>query len=72
MAPDLDEHAEVYQALVVGLRDYVTKNGVGSVVPGLSGGIDSALVAAIACDALWQRERIWHRDALEVLVITFR
>lgn len=52
VAPDLDEHAEVYQALVVGLRDYVTKNGVGSVVLGLSGGIDSALVAAIACDAL--------------------
>ena len=52
VAPELDELAEVYEALVVGLRDYVRKNGVRSVVLGLSGGIDSALVAAIACDAL--------------------
>ena len=37
----------MYEALVVGLRDYVRKNGVGSVVLGLSGGIDSALVAAL-------------------------
>jgi len=43
---------EVYQALVVGLRDYVLKNNMESVVLGLSGGIDSALVAAIAVDAL--------------------
>lgn len=44
--------AEVYAALVLGLRDYVRKNGFSSVVLGLSGGIDSAVVAAIACDAL--------------------
>ena len=44
--------AEVYQALVLGLRDYVDKNRFPSVILGLSGGIDSALVAAIACDAL--------------------
>jgi NAD+ synthase (glutamine-hydrolysing) len=44
--------AEVYQALVLGLRDYVRKNGFEDVVVGLSGGIDSALVAAIAADAL--------------------
>jgi NAD+ synthase (glutamine-hydrolysing) len=43
---------EVYAALVLGLRDYVRKNGFASVVLGLSGGIDSAVVAAIACDAL--------------------
>ncbi len=43
---------EVYQALVVGTRDYVRKNGFKSVVIGLSGGIDSALVACIATDAL--------------------
>ena len=43
---------EIYSALVVGLRDYVHKNGFRSVLLGLSGGIDSALVAAIACDAL--------------------
>jgi NAD+ synthase (glutamine-hydrolysing) len=44
--------AEVYAALVIALRDYVTKNGFKSVVLGLSGGIDSALVAAIAADAI--------------------
>ncbi|MFG2889409.1 NAD+ synthase [Streptomyces sp. NPDC048248] len=43
---------EIYTALVVGLRAYVAKNGFQSVVLGLSGGIDSALVATIACDAL--------------------
>jgi NAD+ synthase (glutamine-hydrolysing) len=43
---------EVYQALALGLRDYVEKNGFGSVVLGLSGGIDSALVACLAVDAL--------------------
>ncbi len=48
----LGEDAEVYRALVVGLRDYVRKNGFKEVVIGLSGGIDSALTAAIAVDAL--------------------
>ncbi|MCD7437455.1 NAD+ synthase [Streptomyces lincolnensis] len=48
----LDDDEEVYSALVVGLRAYVTKNGFTSVLIGLSGGIDSALVAAIACDAV--------------------
>lgn len=43
---------ETYQALLVGTRDYVTKNGFADVVLGLSGGIDSALVATIASDAL--------------------
>jgi NAD+ synthase (glutamine-hydrolysing) len=43
---------EVYQALVAGTRDYVRKNGFGSVVIGLSGGVDSALVACIAVDSL--------------------
>ena len=43
---------EVYQALVLGTRDYVRKNGFKHVVIGLSGGIDSSLVAAIAVDAL--------------------
>jgi NAD+ synthase (glutamine-hydrolysing) len=47
-----DDLEEVYQALVVGLRDYVLKNNLESVVLGLSGGIDSALVASIAVDAL--------------------
>jgi NAD+ synthase (glutamine-hydrolysing) len=44
--------AEVYAALVTGVRDYVRKNGFSSVILGLSGGIDSALVATIATDAL--------------------
>lgn len=48
----LDDDAEIYQALVVGTRDYVRKNGFGRVVLGLSGGIDSALTACIAADAL--------------------
>ncbi|WP_030189130.1 NAD+ synthase [Streptomyces violaceorubidus] len=51
-AEPLDDDEEVYSALVAGLRAYVTKNGFGSVLIGLSGGIDSALVASIACDAL--------------------
>jgi NAD+ synthase (glutamine-hydrolysing) len=51
-ADRLDDDEEVYSALVVGLRAYVAKNGFKSVLIGLSGGIDSALVAAIACDAL--------------------
>lgn len=52
IAPELDPLESVYSALVLGLRDYVIKNGFSSVLIGLSGGIDSALVAAIACDAL--------------------
>jgi NAD+ synthase (glutamine-hydrolysing) len=47
-----DSVAEVYEALKLGVRDYVRKNGFSKVVIGLSGGIDSALVAAIAADAL--------------------
>ena len=43
---------EVYEALVLGTRDYVTKNGFSEVLVGLSGGIDSSLVAVIAADAL--------------------
>jgi len=47
--------AEIYIALTLGLRDYVQKNGFGHVVLGLSGGIDSALVACLAADALGPR-----------------
>jgi NAD+ synthase (glutamine-hydrolysing) len=52
MPRELDRVEEVYRALVVGTRDYVRKNGFKSVVIGLSGGIDSALTACIAVDAL--------------------
>jgi NAD+ synthase (glutamine-hydrolysing) len=50
--PRLDDRAEVYAALVTGVRDYVRKNGFRSVILGLSGGIDSALTATIAVDAI--------------------
>jgi NAD+ synthase (glutamine-hydrolysing) len=50
--PVQDPIGEVYQALVLGTRDYVRKNGFQKVTLGLSGGIDSALTAAIAADAL--------------------
>ncbi|MFG1806409.1 NAD+ synthase [Streptomyces sp. NPDC049040] len=52
VAERLADDAEVYGALVTGLRAYVEKNGFSSVLIGVSGGIDSALVAAIACDAV--------------------
>ena len=49
---------DVYQAMIVGLRDYVTRNGFPGVILGLSGGIDSALSAAVAVDALGP-DRVW-------------
>jgi NAD+ synthase (glutamine-hydrolysing) len=52
LAEPMDPDAEVYTAVVTGLKGYATKNGFSSVVLGVSGGIDSALVAAIAADAL--------------------
>jgi NAD+ synthase (glutamine-hydrolysing) len=52
ISPRLDDLAEVWQALVVGVRDYVHKNNFKTVIIALSGGIDSALVAAIAVDAI--------------------
>ncbi|WP_219461587.1 NAD+ synthase [Nonomuraea rhizosphaerae] len=52
VAERLDLHGEVYSALVLAVRDYVTKNGFRSVILGLSGGIDSALTATIASDAI--------------------
>ncbi len=52
ITPLPDTEASVYGALVTGTRDYVDKHGFPGVILGLSGGIDSALVLAIACDAL--------------------
>ena len=52
LAPRLDPVGEVYRAVELGLRDYVRKNGFRSVLLGVSGGIDSTLVATIAADAL--------------------
>ncbi len=54
----LDDDAEVYAALTLGLRDYVRKNGFGGVVVALSGGIDSALTATLAVDALGP-DQVW-------------
>jgi NAD+ synthase (glutamine-hydrolysing) len=52
IAHRLGDEEEIWNAIVVGLRDYVAKNGFTSVLVGLSGGIDSALVTALAIDAL--------------------
>jgi len=52
VAEVLDPVAEVYEALVLGTRDYLGKNGFADAVVGLSGGIDSSLVAAVAVDAV--------------------
>jgi NAD+ synthase (glutamine-hydrolysing) len=52
VAEELSIEAQVYQALVLGVRDYIGKNGFPSVIIGLSGGVDSALTLAVAVDAL--------------------
>ena len=52
IAPDEDRTQSIYQAMMLGLKDYVNKNRFPGVVIGLSGGIDSALTAAVAADAL--------------------
>lgn len=57
-ARDIEALEAEYLASMVGLRDYVNKNGFPGVVLGLSGGIDSALTAALACDALGP-DRVW-------------
>ncbi|KAA1171696.1 NAD+ synthase [Marinobacter salinexigens] len=62
-APSLE--ANVYQALVMGVRDYVNKNGFKSVVLGLSGGIDSAVTLAVAVDAL-------GKDRVRAVMMPFR
>jgi len=58
LAPLLDATEEVYRAITTGLRDYVVKNGFSQVLIGLSGGIDSALTAAVAVDAVGS-ESVW-------------
>ncbi|MFC0266113.1 NAD+ synthase [Alloscardovia macacae] len=58
LAPVLDADEKVYTACVLGLKDYMRKNGFKGVVLGLSGGIDSALVAAMAADAVGG-ENVW-------------
>lgn len=65
MAPEESYHASIYNALVCGVRDYVLKNGFSGVVIGLSGGIDSALTAAIATDAL-------GAENVDVIMMPFR
>jgi len=65
MVPQLEHLESVYQALVLGVRDYVRKNGFSGVVIGLSGGIDSALTTTIAVDAL-------GADNVDVIMMPFR
>lgn len=65
ISPELPPLAEVYQALVLATRDYVTKNGFEGVVLGLSGGIDSGLTLAIAVDAL-------GKDKVAAVMMPFR
>lgn len=65
VTPASEPLASVYQALVLGVRDYVNKNGFKGVVLGLSGGIDSALTLVIAVDAL-------GADRVEAVMMPFR
>jgi NAD+ synthase (glutamine-hydrolysing) len=65
LTPILTEEESVYRALVLGVRDYVIKNGFKGVVLGLSGGIDSALTLAIAVDAL-------GAERVEAIMMPFR
>jgi NAD+ synthase (glutamine-hydrolysing) len=65
MVPEPEFLASVYSALVLGVRDYVLKNGFSGVVIGLSGGIDSALTTAIAVDAL-------GKENVDVIMMPFR
>ena len=65
IAPPLDELAATWQTLVLGVRDYVNKNGFPGVVLGLSGGVDSAMTLAVAVDALGP-------DRVEAIMMPFR
>ena len=65
MIAETSLHQSIYDALVLGVRDYVKKNGFSGVVIGLSGGIDSALTAAIAVDAL-------GAENVDVIMMPFR
>jgi NAD+ synthase (glutamine-hydrolysing) len=64
-APHLETEESIYRVLVLGVRDYITKNGFPGVVIGLSGGIDSALTLAIAVDAI-------GADRIETLMMPSR
>ena len=68
LAPLDDDLEQMRRALVLGLRDYVEKNGFGDVVVGVSGGIDSALTAALAVEALGAGARALRLDAVPLLV----
>ncbi len=63
-APPPDGLEAIYRAMVLGLRDYVGKNGFPGVLLGLSGGIDSALSAVVAADALGADKVHWRDDAV--------
>ena len=64
----LDELAD---AVVLGLRDYCQKSGIQRIVLGLSGGIDSAVAACVAAEAVGPRERAWNLHAISILITAF-
>ena len=68
LAPLADDLEQMRRALVLGLRDYVAKNGFDDVVVSVSGGIDSAVTAALAVEALGARARPLRLDAVPLLV----
>ncbi len=67
----MPDNEELYRALVLATRDYILKNGFQDVVIGLSGGIDSALTAAIAVDALGAQHVTGRADAFALLIGPF-
>ena len=66
------EAAEIYSALVLGVKDYARKCGFSQVILGLSGGIDSSLVAAIAAEAMGTENVLGHFDAISLQFRAFR
>ena len=67
ISPQLDETQEIYEALKLGLHDYVIKTGFKKVLIALSGGIDSALVLALASDALG-KEKLSVLQCLKIFI----
>ena len=63
-----DDIETIHSALVLGIRDYARKNRFQTAVLGLSGGIDSALVAALACEALGPENVLGSDDAFALLI----
>jgi len=63
---------EIYQSLVLGIRDYFSKMGFTKAILGSSGGIDSAVTLALACDALGKEKCDGYFDAIPIFIWSFR